>query len=89
MGFRLRESDKMRIIKSLDGDEYRIKKSAYGFFEEITFYDETGEEIESFIPTDENADGVHEFEEDKKVLVEGKDIRAEFPFSDGLLNAQS
>ena len=82
MGLRLRESDEMRTITSIDGVEYRIRKSASGFFEEITFYNESGEEIESFRPTDEDGDGIYEFNKEKKVVVEGMEIRAEFPFSE-------
>lgn len=82
MGFTLRESDKIRHIKSIDGESYNMRKSAYGFFEEITFYDEAGEETESFRPTDIETDGIYEDEETKTVLVEGMYIRAEFPFSE-------
>ncbi len=84
MGLHFRESDDIRNVKSLDGREYRMQKTAYGFGEEITFFDKEGNEIESFIPTSdyEYTDGIYEFEEEEKVVVEGMQIRAEFSFSE-------
>lgn len=82
MGLAFRESNRIRNVKSLDGKNYYLRKSAYGFGEQITFYDKEGNEIETFIPTDdyEFTDGVYEFENEEKIVVEGMAIRAEFSF---------
>lgn len=84
MSLNLRESDGIRNIESLSGDKYRVQKTAFGFGEEITFYDEESNEIESFAPSSdcEGMDGIYEFDEEAKVLVEGMKIRAEFSFSE-------
>lgn len=84
MGLTIRESDEIRNVKSLDGKEYRLQKSAYGFGEQITFYDKEGNVIEEFSPTSdyEYTVGIHECEDDEKVEVEGSKVRAEFSFSE-------
>lgn len=84
MSFMLRESNKIRIVKSLDGKQYRLQKSAYGFGEQITFYDEDGKEIENFIPTSDchYTDEIYEYVEEEIVEVEGIKIRARFSFSE-------
>lgn len=83
MVFSLRESTDIRNIKSLEGKDYRIQKTAYGFGEQVTFFDENGREIESFTPTSsyEYMDGIYELEDEEKVIVEGMKIRTEFSFS--------
>ncbi len=53
VGFQLRPDSGIRVIKSVDGQTYYLQRSAYGFFEQYTFYDEQGNEIESFEPYDD------------------------------------
>ncbi|MBK1611704.1 hypothetical protein [Bacillus cereus] len=85
MGLTIRESDEIRKIKSLDGDYYYLQKSAVGFGQEYIFYNEEGEEIETFSPSMSDyfdVDGFYDFEEAEKVLFEGMIIRAEFSYSE-------
>lgn len=84
MVFVLRENNKIRNVKSLDGKQYWLQKSAYGFGEQVTFYDEDGKEIENFIPTSDYhyTDGIYEYVEEEIVEIEGINIRTRFSFSE-------
>lgn len=76
-----RESDEIREIKSVDGKTYYLQKSAMGFNEAYTFYDENNNEIECFCPDySHEIDGVYEHE--NSVLFEGRHINAEFANSE-------
>lgn len=80
--FVFRESDSIRKIKSIDGRDFYLRKSACGWSEQYIFYDEQGEEIESFRPSGEfdgyefSIDGFYYYPD--HVEFEGRFIVAEF-----------
>ncbi|GAV11445.1 hypothetical protein [Paenibacillus sp. NAIST15-1] len=78
--FNLRNSDDIRLIKSITGEAYYLRKSPYGFFEQYTFYDENGNEIETFAPYNSDGEiiGFYVYDLGEKVLFEGVIINAEF-----------
>lgn len=58
---------------------------AYGFGEEYLFFDKSGNEIERFSPSygnDDYIDGFYDFEREEKVRFEGREIVAEFSYTE-------
>lgn len=84
MGFFLRGSSDMSIIKSLEGKTYYLSKTAYGFGTSYNFYNEDGSLIESFEPNSDytDNDGVYVSERDNTVEVSGYYIKAKFSESE-------
>lgn len=80
----IRETDDtIKEVKSITGDSYRLCVYAFGFGMAYAFYDETGVEVERFVPSMSDIDdipGVYMF--DDTVLFEGTTIRAEFDHSE-------
>lgn len=76
--FNLRMRDVIKEIKSIKGETYYLRKSAFGFGEEYTFYDKDGNELESFSPNHSDGEIYGFYELTEKVLFDGVVVKAEF-----------
>ncbi|MFL1672599.1 hypothetical protein [Paenibacillus dendritiformis] len=77
MGWRLRRSDEIRVLKGTDGKTYYVQPTAFSFFEGYIFYDSEGNEIEEFRP-DSSGEINYMYDDNNFVVFDGLRIKASF-----------